>query len=286
MNACVYEAGLSGLLSRISTNMDSTSPYYIGTLFDTFWDDTVKADVTAAFASAEQYFSNSFSNLTNPLTPAAAAPAGSDALHQDKVSSANSSNSTQTNFGMSHVKMYGGNGGTFPASPDGTSHSGLANAYQNNKGAVDLNDLMSTLQGIFTDPKAFADVVMYEVIKGMQTAAIGVLDVIEDLMNALIAAISDAFNTFQGILTKQIDIPVISWLYKQISGGDPLTILDLMCLLMAIPTTLLYKLTFGMPNATAPFSAQDVTNAVAMFGPGNFPWPPEAGGGRNDYSRR
>lgn len=274
----VFEAGLSGLLDRIGGNLDKSSPYYIGTLFDTFWTNDVIDVVQNAFSNAEQYFQpgQSVSAVVGPTAPT---QAGSDALHPDKVTSAQQSNGTQTNYVTSHVKTYGGNGGTYPSDTQSPGAStGMTGAYAQNQSVANINQVASTLQGLFSNLKDFADMVMLAVIQGLEDAAIAILKVIEDIVNALIDAISDAFTAFQTMLTRPLDIPVISWIYKQISGGDPLTILDLACLVMAVPTTLLYKLTFGMPGATAPFSQADVTDAQNHFGPGNFPWPVAAGG--------
>jgi hypothetical protein len=274
----VFEAGLSGLLDRIGGNLDKTSPHYISTLFDNFWTQDVIDAVQDAFNNAEQCFEpgQSVSAFT-PSVPSS--PAGGDALHPASVTSKQTSNGTQTNYVTSHIKTYSGNGGTYPSDTQtpGVS-SGMTAAYTQHQSVANINQIGSTLQGLFSNLKDFADMVMLAVIEGLADAAIAILKVIEDIVNALIAAISDAFTAFNTMLTRQIDIPVISWIYKQISGGDPLTILDLACLIMAVPTTLVYKLTFGLPNAIAPFNQADVAAAQNAFGSGNFPWPVAAGG--------
>jgi hypothetical protein len=45
----------------------------------------------------------------------------------------------------------------------------------------------------------------------------------------------------------KIDIPIFSYLYKQISGGDDLTIFDAICLFVAIPATFLSKMIADKP---------------------------------------
>ena len=54
------------------------------------------------------------------------------------------------------------------------------------------------------------------------------------------------------MLTATIDIPVLSWLYKDITGND-LSVLDLLCLIPANPTTLVYKIA----KNTTPFPSDD-----------------------------
>ncbi|SFD81379.1 hypothetical protein SAMN05518672_103322 [Chitinophaga sp. CF118] len=57
-----------------------------------------------------------------------------------------------------------------------------------------------------------------------------VMDIIATLVDGVVAA-----------LTTPLDIPVISSIYKKFSGSD-LTLLDLTCLIVAIPVTIIYKL--------------------------------------------
>ncbi len=58
-------------------------------------------------------------------------------------------------------------------------------------------------------------------------------------------------------LNATIDIPVISWVYQQVTGDD-LSLLDLSCLIAAIPVTICYKL---IANA-APFPDNATTSAL------------------------
>jgi len=66
------------------------------------------------------------------------------------------------------------------------------------------------------------------------------VDVTEQLLVLLIDVIILASDGVMDLLTAGIDIPVLSWLYKEVSGND-LSFLDLICLIAAIPATLVYK---------------------------------------------
>jgi hypothetical protein len=110
----------------------------------------------------------------------------------------------------------------------------------------------------------------------MEDAVLAILDTIEAVFDSLIDLGGMALTGFQDVMNKTIDIPIISWIYKKISG-DPLSLLDLMCLCGAVPATIVYKLTFGMPDANPPFTpaqAEELENTYAS----NFPWPAFAGG--------
>ncbi|KAH8745446.1 hypothetical protein F5882DRAFT_423247 [Hyaloscypha sp. PMI_1271] len=45
----------------------------------------------------------------------------------------------------------------------------------------------------------------------------------------------------QNVMNAEIEIPLLSTLYRKISGNHNLTMVDAICLLVAIPSTVLYK---------------------------------------------
>jgi hypothetical protein len=95
--------------------------------------------------------------------------------------------------------------------------------------------------------KLIKDIVIFG-LKGAETVVIAILDTAKTAVAGLLS-----------LLEQTIDIPVISWVYKYIitspeppfEAGDDLTILDLLCLVLAVPATILYKLLMG---GTAPFT--------------------------------
>lgn len=93
-------------------------------------------------------------------------------------------------------------------------------------------EIVSELIGVFGE-------LFLKAVKQLTLAAI-------DVIAALAEGAAGAFDA-------PIDIPVLSWLYKKISG-DQLTLLDLACLIVAIPTTIVYKLA---EEKQAPFPADD-----------------------------
>lgn len=67
------------------------------------------------------------------------------------------------------------------------------------------------------------------------------LDSLEDVLLAAIDVFITLASGLMDALTATIDIPVLSWLYKEITHGDDLSILDVVCLIAAIPATIVYK---------------------------------------------
>jgi hypothetical protein len=67
------------------------------------------------------------------------------------------------------------------------------------------------------------------------------IDSLKTLGDILFKAVSLGINLIQTLSNKSIDIPIIGWLWKKAAGNRPLSLLNLVALLMAIPTTVLYK---------------------------------------------
>ena len=85
-----------------------------------------------------------------------------------------------------------------------------------------------------------------------------VVETVENVLLALLDLLQVLAQNIVQLLTAPIEIPVLSPLYKHISGGEDLSILDLVCLVSAIPATLGAKLISG----NAPFPDNSTTNAL------------------------
>jgi hypothetical protein len=70
------------------------------------------------------------------------------------------------------------------------------------------------------------------------------IDALKTLADILSKAFSLGIDLTKNTADRTIDIPVLGWLWKKIiSGGRPLSLLGLISLILAIPTTILYKAT-------------------------------------------
>lgn len=83
-----------------------------------------------------------------------------------------------------------------------------------------------------------------DLLAGLLAAVQGLLDGVLEVAEDLIDEILD------GVLLATADIPLISGLYAKFAGGDEMSILDGMCLLIAVPVTMAYKVLTGQ----APFA--------------------------------
>lgn len=112
------------------------------------------------------------------------------------------------------------------------------------KGLGSIRSGYSTLDRFFTN--LFSDF-----IKCLDTIIQLILSGIEELITAAFSLLEEAIGAFSDLMNHKIEIPYISSLYRYISGGDNLTFLDLISLLIAIPLTIGYKVI----KKSAPFDS-------------------------------
>ncbi|KDQ65006.1 hypothetical protein JAAARDRAFT_245756 [Jaapia argillacea MUCL 33604] len=71
-----------------------------------------------------------------------------------------------------------------------------------------------------------------------------VLDVAELAALSVESLIAEAFNFFMDILNEPLDIPVVSWVFEEITGVK-LTVINTVTFIIAIPFTIAYKVVMG-----------------------------------------
>jgi outer membrane protein assembly factor BamB len=117
---------------------------------------------------------------------------------------------------------------------------------------ADLKKVFTDLVALVSDPSAAGAVavsdligVIENIVVDLITFAGQVVDIAVDALTALVDAVYEA-------LTAPIPIPVLSDLYKLITRGDDLSILNLVCLVVAIPTTIVQKAVQAAEEPSAP----------------------------------
>jgi hypothetical protein len=119
------------------------------------------------------------------------------------------------------------------------------------------------------DPQDFFNMLVMLLIEAGKDFTLVVLDLIEEILVLALEMLSSAIAGLHTVLNSTIDIPLVSWLYRHISG-ESLTIIDLVSLIFAVPATILYKLTIGAGKT--PFT----DNQVAQILSRPIPWPSAA----------
>ena len=112
--------------------------------------------------------------------------------------------------------------------------------------------------------KAFTDIdtLLSSLLCGLLSALRGIIQLIFSGMFAIISSVFDLMKTIMelasNIFISEIKIPFFTSFYKAVCG-DKLTILDLLCTFLALPTVLIYK----AKGISLPFSSdKDVENFI------------------------
>jgi hypothetical protein len=135
---------------------------------------------------------------------------------------------------------------------DSTNTSQLSQAHQN---------IHAQLK--FGSAKEFFASLLSTLLQGLEDVAVGAVGLVQSLVDGVVGAITA--DVISGLET--IQIPVLSALWKALTG-NPLTFLDVLLFVAAIPVTLVYRITEGAyPQAQfatgVAASATTVLNRVA-----------------------
>jgi hypothetical protein len=167
----------------------------------------------------------------------------------------------QANWGLHHLKSNAASGATTAQPGPGITADDILSGLQ------PLADALAREQQVF---QAGYDSFKSDIIDKIHELSFpqlieGVFAIMTDALlqsveNVLLAAIDVLTALAAGVvdgLNATIDIPVISWVYQQVTGGE-LSLLDLSCLVAAIPVTICSKL---IANA-APFPDNATTSSL------------------------
>ncbi|MEL7249917.1 MAG: hypothetical protein AAFO03_15925 [Bacteroidota bacterium] len=118
---------------------------------------------------------------------------------------------------------------------------------------------------IFTGFKRviFGEMTFVDFLKLLMQKLAGLsLFLVKQLMDVILVSLEKLIEVALVGLNKEWHIPLISDLYKEITKGDALTFIDVVCLFIAIPTTVLYKIGEGK----APFENYQSKEAFVASG--------------------
>jgi hypothetical protein len=246
---------------------------WLGYLFD--WDDIKRTHsvmknilkqygnkLVSSIDSLETSIENAFIDLENQINAWAGVtdPGETIGTHQQAGSSVPGSNSPQANWALNHTKNGILSSETSYTEPD-TGSSALDQILQD-LGALVTNeeDYIKTTITQIQDQVAnqISSLTPLQVIKKvMGIASDLILKSARILIVKLVDIIKIMITGLLDFLDAPLDIPILSSIYKSITG-DQLTFLDLITLIGAIPATILYKLVSGQ----TPFPDNSHTQAL------------------------
>ncbi|KAK0721897.1 hypothetical protein B0T26DRAFT_644314 [Lasiosphaeria miniovina] len=105
-----------------------------------------------------------------------------------------------------------------------------------------IENLADGLYQIFSSNNWTLEDVVSKITDDILNAALSSL---ENVVNAVLKTVSRIFGLFRQLANTEMEFPVITALWKFISGDRPLTLLNFFALILAIPTTVIYKLVMG-----------------------------------------
>lgn len=150
------------------------------------------------------------------------------------------SNSAPANLGVHHLQGSAGLSGSSisPTNPAEEILNDLIKMMEK-EGEV----LSETVERIKTDViDQFDNLSITDVIKRLLAImADTILQTAENVLTTFLDIVAQLVAGIVDLITAKVDIPVLSWLYKDLTGED-LSFLDLICLVAAIPVTLIYKI--------------------------------------------
>ncbi|HXE13324.1 MAG TPA: hypothetical protein VN633_14455 [Bryobacteraceae bacterium] len=226
------------------------------------------SQISQAFDNAanSDIFQNSFNQYVQSIQSQTKKPSGLDG---GMYNSPYQQHSTRIHYVYHHAKSHYASNSSLNV-PRLGDISNLTASIQNNWNAD--NGFQQRAQAVHNQITGngiskFFDLVIKDFLLAVKDIVLFILQGAEDILTTMLGLVEDAVKGLQSALNASIDIPVISYIYKLISGDD-LSILDLLCLILAVPVTILYKVIFG----SAPFSADSVNQL------NNLPWPWLSGG--------
>ncbi len=253
------------LLNRINGVAGNAAYPGLATLVTT----TVVPQVNNFFKQGEQAINNMFYDLANKLagTPPTALKGAGATAHTTysatpKGGGGSSSTVTQSTWGQNKFSAGAGAGGAQAslASPqralraDDPVAAFITGFADRVSGDGDLanqwNQVKQGAQGLgnASSPGDFLKQGLAELLRILALVLDGALAVTNAFLDGLLGMITDLVQTMfdanSGLLTEALDIPVLSWLY-QLLFGEPLTILNAVTLITAIPVTIMWRIVEG-----------------------------------------
>ncbi len=154
-------------------------------------------------------------------------------------------NQPQANWGVHHTKSnYGQSNPIINKIPDITNE--VKSIFEQIEKALikegkNIKDFFEAIKSNILDK--LGTISIGQIIKELLAIlADFILNTVEDLIFLFLNIIELLVKDVVELLDKPMNIPVISWIYSKFTDGSTLSILDLGCLIAAIPATIIYKL--------------------------------------------
>ncbi|WP_425089816.1 hypothetical protein [Stappia sp.] len=138
----------------------------------------------------------------------------------------------------------------------------LADNFQFGDGKEAFNEAIEYFTAIGDNPNEVLNLLMSGIVKVMESVALFALDAAKGVIAVLMDLIKDVVEAFRDVLFAEWEIPIVSQLYKFFTGKTlSIRVSQIASYLIAIPTTLIYKLATNK----APFPDQAALDAYKNY---------------------
>lgn len=124
---------------------------------------------------------------------------------------------------------------------------------------------------ILSNPESFLQLLLEGLLRVVEGIALAAMEILQLGLELLAQIVKLFIQAFQNLWNAPLEIPVISWLYTNVitydtttGQGSQLTILDFFSLLLAIPTTLIYKQLFDEAPISSEILAELESSGYAL----------------------
>ena len=136
-----------------------------------------------------------------------------------------------------------------------------------------IEQAVKSVADSFKDPKTLLSTALSDLMTVFQDLADDFVKFAQDLASDILNLIATLLEQVVIWLTEPVSIPFVSNLYQALTG-DQLSVLDLTCLLAAVPGTILLDVITGSPTVpdtdnAAPTGAQDAAGEGSWHCPGS-----------------
>jgi hypothetical protein len=128
----------------------------------------------------------------------------------------------------------------------------------------DIKGLFDDLLGLFQNPSTFVTNTFNSILKFLGDVIVFFLQFIALVFESILDAIPKLFNALVSLLTTPLNIPLVGDIWKAIDNGNPLTMMNVVGLVISIPATLVAKAA-GNSSAGTTAGSEPFLNFTLLF---------------------